>query len=164
MDERQAAVERLKAREAEAQEHQIDDEVEAERSRKRRAAADDAERQRQANGRAEIGKEADTMMKALAEAESVAVTMAAQLREAFAAANQINRVAVGLGLRGRMSPGETADRLSKRLSMLLAGIHSPTHFGGLLLDTHLIDPKASWEADERHHAPWLAEFDEGERK
>jgi hypothetical protein len=155
MDERQAAIERLKAQAEEATEKEIDVEVEAERERQRRAAADAAERQRLAKARAELSKEFDTWMRNLAEAEAGAVQMASSIREAFATANRINAAAAALGNKSRLFPRDLADRLTKRLSLLLAGIDGPHNFGAFTLDTFMIDPKEPWPAGERRHAGWV---------
>jgi hypothetical protein len=165
IDERQAAAERIKARDHEAHERLIDEEIAIQREHDRRAAADEAERQRRARVRAEIGTQVDAWMRALAEAENGAIKMAEALREAVAASHRINALVASLGIRERLSAKETADRTAKQISRLLAGIVGPTHFGGLTLDIFfMIDPGTSWVDGERRNARWLAEFQQGDLK
>jgi hypothetical protein len=157
--ERQAAAERVKARYQEAHELEIDAEVEAERDRQAREAAKAAERDRQARVRDEISGEVETWMQALAEAENGAVKMVAALKEAFEAGRRINTLVGSLGgMRDRLSSKETADRLSKQISRLLAGIDQSTHFGSFQLDAFMLDLGTSWSEGERRNARWLAEF------
>lgn len=164
-NERQEAEARLKAADDAERQRRIDEEVEAERSRIALAKAAEAERTRQAKLRAEIGAEAAKFQAALDQAEAGAIQMAAGLREAFSLADRINALMRALPSRStQLHRHEMADRISRRLSVMLTGIEGPNYarfgqldplFSGLQIgsaDLH-------WnEIEIKHGAPWLAAF------
>ncbi|MGE3872310.1 MAG: hypothetical protein AB7F74_05065 [Parvibaculaceae bacterium] len=157
--ERQEAEERLKASDDAERQRRVDDEVAAERSRKALAAAAEAERLRQAEIRADIGEAAAKYLKALDEAEAGAIAMAASLRSVFATAAQINTLMKALPAPMRISSNEVADRLSRKLSALLAGIEHQGQFGHVILFSGLlIDPGMSWPDSELKQTNWLTTF------
>jgi hypothetical protein len=165
MDERQEAEARLKERDDRERDAAIVAEVEAERARQAMARAAEAEKQRQAKLRAEIGEEAQKWQAALDRAEAGAIQMAAGLREAFSLADQINALMRALPSRStQLHRHETADRISRRLSVMLTGIEGPNYarfgqldplFSGLQIGS----PNLHWnEIEIKHGAPWLAAF------